>query len=241
MLFRSYWHYVNVNSVDLPHVHSAKTNTGTFIMFYGDVLSTAFWLQSAPMSVKAVKFPQNLKSFSGCTSVNNQAFCMFNVEGLGYALYEMVDGEFVLDTQLNEAFSGKHINGIYAVGEKRYISAFYDGVTGSRSYLYLADSEGVKRLYSHEVANSQSQFFIKPSILEGTFYWISQVLGETLIYKAEASGDFTFKRNLDSIVPIESPAEESSGGGSGSMPTYLLAMLLMLLFPRVRWRQVSGV
>lgn len=163
-----------------------------------------------------------------------------NVDGLGFTLYEMEGGEFVLDTQLNEIVSGKTINGIYSIGGNRYISAFEKRLSGNRAYLYLANGEEVAQIYQTAISTTQEVFFLLPSKQEvGLFYWVGLNASSTIIYKAEASGDFTFKRNLDSIVPIESPVEESSSGGSGSMPTYLLAMLFMLLLPSVRWRQVS--
>ena len=233
---------INVNAVDYPLIHSATTSAGTFIAFYNsEGISIMFWLAAGSPSGQGIEVPQGMKAFYGCFSANNKAFCMLNVESLGFALYEMENGEFILDTQLNEAISGKNINGIYSIGNNRYISAFYKGVSGSHSYLYLASGEEVTTVFEATISSSQGEYFLLPSSQEGMFYWIGANTGSTKIYKAEASGDFTFKRNLDSIVPIESPAEESSGGGSGSMPTYLLAMLLMLLFPRVRWRQVSGV
>jgi hypothetical protein len=232
---------VGVNSVDYPYVHSATTNTGTFITFYNDKgISVMFWLAAGSSVGQAIEIPEGMKSFYGCYTANSKAFCMLNVESLGFALYEMEDGEFVLDTQLNEALSGKNINGIYAIGNNRYISAFYSGSSGSHSYLYLANGKEVEVVLEADINSNQGEYFFLPSAQEGLYYWISTNTGSTKIYKAEASGDFAFERNLDSIVRIESPAEESSGSGSGSMPIYLLAMLLILLIPSFKSRPLSN-
>lgn len=229
---------IDVNFVDYPYVYSAATSTGTFLHFYNKEKFKLIWLSSESSLTKNIELPKNWRRFYGCFTSYPKAFCILDMEDVGLSIYELENGEFILDTQLNEAFSGKTINGIYSIGKNRFISAHYSGASGNYSYLYSINEEGVETTMEVSRSSVEEPYYIFPSNFEeGAFYWIGKGFGETNIYKAEASGNFIFDRNLDSIVPIVS-AEDGSSGGSGTMPVYLLVMLLMLLRPGVRWRQI---
>ena len=245
---------IDVNAVDFPYYQTAIASTGIFINFYSSNNFQFYWLPSSDEldspEMMPIELPNNWRTFNGCFTAYPKIFCVFNVQDVGFSLYELEGGEFVLDSQLNEAVSGKTINGVYSVGKNRFISAYYNGTSGNYSYLYSINEDGIETTMKVSRSSLDDPYYIHPSSYElGQFYWVGKGVGATNIYKAEASGDFAFDRNLDSIVPIESPVEGSSAegssgggsGGSGSMPTYLLAMLFMLLLPSVRWRQVSGV
>ena len=232
-----------------PFVYGTATDSGTILTFYGNNSVNLTWLStgsSAELEVFEMVLPKNLRSFNWCYGAYPKAFCVMNMQDVGYALYEVVEGEFVLDSILNEAFSGKSINGIYAIGEHRFISAYYNGVGGDRSYLYAVNGTGVETIMSVERSSTDDPYYILPSRDEGVFYWVGKELGSTQLYKGYASGDFIFKRNVeapqqvDDVVAESNDTSEGSGGG-GSMPIYLLAMLLMLLTPRVRSNRASGV
>ncbi|MEH6346932.1 MAG: hypothetical protein V7785_17695 [Bermanella sp.] len=240
---------LGLNIDDYPFVRGTATDGGIMLAFYGAEPLKLFWLPTNPSannSISEIEIPFNWRSFNWCHSAYPKAFCVMDVQDVGYALYEVIDGEFVLDSILNEAFSGKSINGIYAIGEHRFISAYYNGVGDDRSYLYAVNGTGVEMIMSVERSSTDDPYYLLPSRDEGIFYWIGKELGRTQLYKGYASGDFIFKRNVDASQQVDDPVEESddsseSSGGGGSMPSYLLAMLLMLLIPRVRSYPVSGV
>ena len=240
---------LGLNVDDYPFVHGTATDGGIMLAFYGEEPLKLFWLPTNPSannSISEIEISFNWRSFNWCHSDYPKVFCVMDVQNLGYALYELVDGEFVLDSILNEAFSGKSINGIYAVGEHRFISAYYNGVGDDRSYLYAVNGSGVETIMSVERSSTDEPYYFLPSRDEGVFYWVGKELGSTQLYKGYVSGDFIFKRNAETPQQVENPVEESndsseSSAGGGSMPTYLLAMLLILLIPRVRSNRVSGV
>ncbi len=232
-----------------PSVYGIAADSGTILTFYGNNSVSLTWLSSdssTELNMFAMELPENLRSFNWCYSAYPKAFCVMDVQDVGYALYEVVDGAFVLDSILNEAFSGKSINGIYAVGEHRFISAYYNGVGGDRSYLYAVNAAGVEMIMSIERSSTDDPYYFLPSRDEGVFYWVGKELGATQLYKGYASGDFIFKRNVEAPQQVDDAVAESddsseSSGGGGSMPTYLLAMLLILLTSRIRSNRVSGV
>lgn len=232
-----------------PFVYGTATGSGTILTFYGNNSVSLFWLStgsSTELEMFGIELPKNLRSFNWCHGAYPRAFCVMDVQDVGYALYEVIDGEFVLDSILNEAFSGKSINGVYAIGEHRFISAFYNGVGDDRSYLYAVNGDGVEAIMNVERSSTDDPYYLLPSRDEGIFYWVGKELGNTQLYKGYVSGDFIFKRNVDASQQVDNPVEENNdssegSGGGGSMPTYLLVMLLMLLIPRVRSYRVSGV
>jgi len=232
---------------------NANSSGSLFTLFVGDQTSL-FWLDSVGVS-SSVELPLGWKYFGGCFNSQTNILCAFDVEGQGFSLYEVVDGGLKLDSIVgSDTFDLSLIvlKNIYAAGKNRFISFEVNGA----SYLYSANDIGQYLLDSGNTENMN--YYLYHSRDFSRFYWLEYSADSVKINKVDIAGDSTYQRlyvepsesieeesDEDSSKSIDGESEMANSGegsdGGGSMPIYLLAMLLILLAPRVRWYRVSGV
>ncbi len=235
---------VPLNYDDFPNIAAASSASGTVFNFYSQQYFQLLWLSYDNTLPTYIDVPLGANEINGCLSSYPRAFCFFETEALGYALYEIIDGEFVLDTLLESSIGDLGIINIHAVGEHRFISAVTRGSLPNTHYLFSVNDAGTEVILEADVDADREFYSIFPSRDPSVFYWLGRETGKTQLYKAKVSGSVEFKRNVEpaeqqgKITDEEANVDESqvedddSDDGIGSLPVSLSLLLLMLLIPR---------
>ena len=219
---------------DYPNVRTAASYSGTFIHLYGSQHATGLWLGHDKTSPSYLALPQGTNKFNGCFSSLPRAFCIIETEELGFALYELDQGKFVLDTLLDSSIANVVIISIHAVGENRFMSVVNQNANSNTHSLLSVNSLGTEILLEADVASNDEWYSISTSGDPSVFYWVGREMGETKLYKAHVAGDTTFKRaaNQDGAGNVDNNQEDDSDGGIGSLPLSITLLLFILLIPR---------
>ncbi len=223
---------------DYPNVRTAASYSGTFIHLYGSQHATGLWLGHDETSPSYLDLPQGTSKFNGCFSSLPRAFCIIETEELGFALYELEQGEFVLDTLLDSSIANVSVINIHAVGENRFMSVVTQGANSNTHSLLSVNSTGTEILLEADVASNDEWYSISTSGDPSVFYWVGREMGETKLYKARVAGDTTFKRvaneegkNTDGAGNVDNNQKDDSDEGIGSLPLSITLLLFMLLIP----------
>ncbi len=236
--------YIPLNYDDYSNVRTAFSYSGTFIHLYGPQNAAALWLAYDETLPNYIALPEDTTEFRGCFSSWARAFCIIKSEELGFALYELALGEFVLDTILDSSLENRSIINVHAVGEQRFISTVSYGTESNTFSLLSINGSGTEVLLEADVATDDEWYSIQASGNPSVFYWVGRETGETKLYKARVAGDLEFKRNVEPVEDlanqegkngagnVDNNQEDDSDDGIGSLPLSITLLLLMLLIPR---------
>ncbi len=239
---------IPLNYDDYKYVQTVASYSGTFIHLFGPQHAEALWLPFNEFLPSYIQLPEGTSQFRSCFSSLPKAFCVIKTEELGFALYELVQSEFILDTLLDSSLENAGITSIHAVGEHRFISTVSHGVNSKSFSLLSVDSAGTEVLLKAEVATDKEWYFIQPSRDPSVFYWVGREMGETNLYKAHVAGDLEFKRNVEPVEDLANQEGKNTNGadnagenqdddsenvlGLGSMPISISLFLLMFSIVR---------
>ncbi len=251
---------VDVNPLEFPSVTAMSSSSGTYFSFRNSDSFRPYWLSADSASFELLQFPLDTTYFSGCYSSFPRVFCILGNLESGLSMYELVDGEFVLDSYLGEQLKNTSIGAVHAVGENRFISGRTEGDIYYKYHLFSVTKNGVFEIVNEEAQSHGDVYYLYPSRELGVFYFVGSMEGDVQLYKGVAAGDLTFKRllepqseidenpidpkNLDEGGDVnpedenESESESESEIGIASLQSYLLMMLIALLILPIRNREV---
>ncbi len=241
--------YFNLSFSEFPYFRYAASYSGTVLNFTGERYIQPYWLPANSSLPVPLILPEGWRAHKGCYSSAQRAFCIIAVGEQDYGLYEVIDGELILDTQLDQTINDLIVVNIRAVGEHRFISAESRSESSSTFYLLSASSAGTDTIFEADVEPQNGYYFILASRDPSVFYWVGKEEGKTPIYKAGVTGDLVFKRNVEPAQDEEIiqdgknlednqnlSVDSDSEDGIGSFPASLILLMFVLLFPRFKRR-----
>jgi len=225
-----------------PFFYASVSSSGTLFDFFGEEYFQLLWLSYDGTRPNYIELPLGWISYKRCVSSYQRAFCFIETEEHGYALYEVIDGEFILDTKLDQSIEDFGIVNIYAIGEHRFISVMTRGDYPKTFSLLSVNNMGTEVILEADVDAEGEFYSIVPSRDPSVFYWLGRETGKTQLYKAKVSGSVDFKRNVepadqqgkntDGEANLDGSSDDDSDDGIGSLPVYSSLLLLLLLIPR---------
>jgi len=248
-IFESQWlignnpeFFIPLNYDDFSYAGATASSSGTIFNFLSQQYFQLLWLSYDNTLPTYLDLPLGWSGFNGCFSSYPRAFCFVKTEALDYALYEVIDGEFVLDTMLDPSIAGLGIVNIHAVGEHRFITAVTYGSYPKTFSLLSVSGTGTEVILEASVDEDGEFYSIMPSRDPSVFYWLGRETGKTQLYKAKVSGGVDFKRNVepadqqgkhtDGEANLDGSPDDDSDDGIGSLPVFSSLLLLLLLIPR---------
>ncbi len=191
-----------IDATVYPNVYSYPSETGVILSFYGDAGFQLVWIASSGSEIESLTLPESWRLFKGCFTSYPRVFCAMSMDEVSVSLYEVTNGEFILDSKLNsdsELLNG-NITNIYAAGSQRWVSVKTSNENSNTFTLYRADENGIEAVIGGETESLDDYYYIYQSQKDGVFYWVGNEMGSTNIFKASLSGDLTFKRNITSEI-----------------------------------------
>ncbi len=214
------------------------------ILFFSTDIDNAgmFWYDVIDNHVQAIDMPKLAMEFNNCRSASGDIYCMFKMDENIVAIYKLSEGGFLLDSVFDFSLITHEIDRLEFSGA--YAQTRLVNYHNRENEMYLFE---VTSFDSNVLVKSKDRYgYIYPVVnyKTGINYLIG--FGEDMRlarYEWDNTQDtrpLVFDDEYFEYRVMTSKSADSKNGG-GSMPTYLLAMLLMLLIPRVRSYPVSGV
>ena len=217
---------------------------GNGILFFPTDINNAgmLWYDVIDNHVQTIDMPKLAVEFNNCRTASSDIYCMFKMDENIVALYKLSENRFLLDSVFDFSLIPLEIDRLEFSGA--YAQARLLNYHNRESGMYLFE---VTSFDSNILVKSKDRYgYIYPAVnyKTGINYLIG--FGEDMRlarYEWDNTQDtrpLVFDDEYFEYRVMTSKSTYSKNGG-GSMPTYLLAMLLILLTPRVRPNRVSGV
>ncbi len=224
--------------------NSAFTDDGVLLSTYGSGNRELIWYSFADNSIKKVYEPEVAEELKRCSSHStSEIHCMFQTGPSELAIYKLDEGIFQLDSVFSFNDESIDLNGVYLFsiyGQTRIIQLLLEEYS---SYLLELSPFNSRVLSNTPDGHQHFSLGLNSSGSKHYFVRSSEVGMEINRYDIEGNTEITPLVTEDEYPEyrvMEVEDSSSSDSGIGSMPTYLLAMLLILLTPRVRSNRVSG-
>ncbi len=138
----------------VPNVFTASTESGTYVGFYGYAAFKLYWVDDGESEAIPINPPEDLV-YQGCYEsaprIDPRIFCMAGDAESNLVLYELLDnGEYEPDTLLKDSLKNLNIEGIYAVGINRFISARFNDTDNDQFHLFNVSDTGIHPIMTPE-------------------------------------------------------------------------------------------
>ncbi len=220
--------------------NSAFTDNGILLSTYGSGGRELIWYSFADNNIAKVYEPEMAEELKRCSSHSTSGIhCMFQTGPHELAIYKLDEGIFQLDSVFSFNDESIDLNGVYLFsiyGQTRVIQLLLEEYS---SYLIELSPSNSRTLSSTQ--DGHQHFSLGLSSLDDKHYFIrsSEAVVEVNRYDIEGSLEaipLVTEDEYPEYRVMETENSSSGNSGTGSMPTYLLAMLLILTVRCVKKR-----
>jgi len=222
------------------------TEDGVLLSASGSGSRELIWYSFSDNSITKIYEPEVAEESKGCSNYSTvEIHCMFQTGPSELAIYKLDDGVLELDSVFSfndESIDLRGVSLFSVYGKTRIIQLLLEKENSS----HLLEWSPIKFRTLSSTPDGQYHYYLGLNPLDSKNYFLrsSETGVEINRYDIEGSSE-TSPLVADDEYPeyrvMEVEDFSSSDSGIGSMPTYLLAMLLILLTPRIRSNRVSGV
>lgn len=235
--FQKVYYGINEASIFYP----AFTGDGVLLSMIGSASVELVWYSFLDNSLTKIYNPKVAEEWKGCGNYSmSEMHCMFQTGPHELAIYKLADGEFKLDSVFSfndESIDLRGVSLFSVYGKTRIIKLQLEEENSS----HLLELSPTKSRIFSSTPDGQYHFYLGLSVLDNKNYFVrsSEVGVEINRYDIEGSTEIVplvLEDEYPEFRVMEIESSSSRASGSGSMPIYLLVMLLTLLSFSVRRR-----